>query len=301
MVEIVALLKRLAGAPTNVLLSGESGTGKDLAASALHYWGSRAEYPLVKVDLPTIPAELMESELFGHERGAFTGARETKLGKLEMAQEGTIFLDQIGEPEPALQAKLLRVVEEKTYERLGGTRTLTVRARIVASSTGDLMEAVERKSFRQDLFHRLSVFWIQLPPLRERRDDILPLTKYFLRREAERLSGNFPTELSNQVLETLRNYHWPGNVRELKGVVERAGLVASGSRIERESLPDTILDSPSVTFHLGSEQRPSLAEVERMYIERTLRHVRGNQTRAAKILGISRKALWEKRRRYGLD
>ena len=256
---------------------------------------------MVKVDLPTIPAELMESELFGYEKGAFTGAREAKPGKLELAGEGTIFLDQIGEPEPALQAKLLRVVEDKTYERVGGTRTLTVQARMVASSTGNLMEAVERKSFRRDLFYRLSVFWIQVPPLRERRDDIVPLAQHFLRREGERLGGNFPEEFADGVLEAFRSYVWPGNVRELKGAVERAGLVAQGSRIERDDLPDSILDSPSVTFRLGSKDKPTLAEVEKSYIERTLRYVRGNQTRAAKILGISRKALWEKRKRYGLD
>jgi len=301
MMEIVTLLRRLADAPTNVLLSGESGTGKDLAASALHYWGRRSDQPFVKVDLPSIPGDLMESELFGYERGAFTGARDAKPGKLELAGEGTIFLDQIGEPEPALQAKLLRVVEDKTCERVGGTETVTLNARIVASSTADLMEAVERNSFRRDLFHRLSVFWIQLPPLRERPEDILPLAEYFLKREGERLFDQFPHELSDAAREALRNYVWPGNVRELKGVIERAGLMAHGPRIEREHLPSSVLDSPAVAFRLGSEDRPSLAEVERDYIERTLRYVRGNQTKAAKILGISRKALWEKRRRYGMD
>ncbi len=183
MVEIVALLRRLSDAPTNVLLSGESGTGKDLAASALHYWGKRSDQPFVKVDLPSIPGELMESELFGYERGAFTGARDAKPGKLELAGDGTLLLDQIGEPEPALQAKLLRVVEEKSFERVGGTRTLTLGARIVASSSAELLEAVERNSFRRDLFHRLSVFWIQLPPLRDRREDIFRLAEYFLKRE----------------------------------------------------------------------------------------------------------------------
>ncbi len=301
MIEIVALLRRLADAPTNVLLSGESGTGKDVAAGALHYWGKRSDQPLVKVDLPSIPGELMESELFGYERGAFTGARDAKPGKLELAGEGTVILDQIGEPEPTLQAKLLRVVEEKTFERLGGTRTITLGARIVATSTADLLEAVERKSFRRDLFHRLSVFWIQLPPLRERREDITPLAEYFLKRDGERLYNNFPHELADDAREALQNYAWPGNVRELKGVIERAGLMARGPRIEREHLPGPLLDSPSVAFRLGSEDRPTLAEVERDYIERTLRYVRGNQTRAAKILGISRKALWEKRRRYGMD
>jgi DNA-binding NtrC family response regulator len=195
----------------------------------------------------------------------------------------------------------LRIVEDKSYERVGGTQTFTLEARIVASSTADLMEAVERNSFRRDLFHRLSVFWIQLPPLRERRDDIVPLAEHFLKREGERLYDDFPRELSDDAREALRNYVWPGNVRELKGVIERAGLMARGTRLERVHLPGSMLDSPSVAFRLGSEDRPTLAEVERDYIERTLRHVRGNQTRAAKILGISRKALWEKRRRYGMD
>jgi DNA-binding NtrC family response regulator len=301
MIEIVALLRRLSDAPSNVLLSGENGTGKDLAARALHYWSRRADQPLVKVDLASIPGELMESELFGYEKGAFTGAREAKMGKLEMAGGGTLFLDQIGEPAPELQAKLLRVVEDKTFERVGGTRSLTLEARIVASSSGDLTEAVERHSFRRDLFHRLSVFWIQLPALRHRRNDIVPLARYFLKREKERMGESYPEELSETALETLQDYNWPGNVRELKGVVERAGLMARGPRIEREHLPRTLLDSPAVAFRLASENRPTLADVEKDYIERTLRHVGGNQTRAAKILGISRKALWEKRRRYGLD
>jgi DNA-binding NtrC family response regulator len=300
-VEIVRLLRRLADAPANVLLSGESGTGKDLAAHALHYWGRRAEQPMIKIDLPSIPAELLESELFGYERGAFTGARDAKPGKLELAEGGTIFFDQVGELDPTLQAKLLRVVEEKRYERVGGTKTLRVEARFVASSSGDLNRAVERKTFRRDLFHRLSVFWIQLPPLRERRADIVPLAEFFLRHERETLSGQVADSFASEALDVLRSYPWPGNVRELKGVVERAALVTDGPQIEAHDLPDYILESPSVAFRLGGASRPTLAEVEKTYIELTLRHVRGNQTRAAEILGISRKALWEKRRRYGLD
>ncbi len=301
MVEIVSLLRRLASAPANVLLSGESGTGKDLAALALHYWGSRAGEALTKVDLPSIPAELLESELFGYERGAFTGAQDPKPGKLELAGQGTIFLDQIGELESPLQAKLLRVVEDKHYERVGGTETLTLDARIVASTSGDLKEAVEHKTFRRDLFHRLSVFLIRLPPLRDRRADIVPLARFFLEQEKSRVPVSELEDFSTESLDVLRSYPWPGNVRELKGVVERAVLMSSGNSIEPSGLPDHILESPSVTFRLGSERRPTLADVEKTYIEITLRHVRGNQTRAAEILGISRKSLWEKRRRYGLS
>lgn len=301
MLETVQLLKRLAGTQTNVMLGGESGTGKDLAALALHYWGDAVERPFVKIDLASVPAELLESELFGYERGAFTGARDTKPGKLEMARGGTVFLDQIGELDVTLQAKLLRVVEDRRYERVGGTRTLSLNARIVASTAGDMNEAVERRTFRLDLFHRLSVFYIEMPPLRERPSDIAPLARHFLRREAERLSGSGPVKLTKEVLDVLRSYPWPGNVRELKGVVERAAVVARGKEVTAEDIPAHVLDSPSVTFRLGQKSRPSLAEVEKTYIELTLRHVAGNQTRAAEILGISRKALWEKRRRYGLD
>ena len=175
MIEVVKLVERLASAPSNVLLSGESGTGKDLVAHALHFWGPRSGFPIVKVDLPSIPAELIESELFGYERGAFTGATATKLGRLEMAKNGTLFLDQIGELSPVLQAKLLRVVEDRRFERLGGTEVIELDARVVAAASAGLEQAVERELFRRDLFHRLGVFWVRLPPLRERPDDIIPL------------------------------------------------------------------------------------------------------------------------------
>ena len=301
MAEIVGLLRRLAGVLANVLLTGESGTGKDMAAHALHLWGARASGPLLKIDCPSIPADLMESELFGHERDAFTGARQAKPGKLELADGGTAFFDQIGELPLALQAKLLRVVEEKRFERVGGTRPVKVDVRIVASAGYDLKEAVERGSFRKDLFHRLSVFHIVLPPLRERPADIGPLAEHFLAREAARLEGPVPEGFDPGALEAFANYSWPGNVRELKGVVERAVLMTRGARIGSADLPAYLLESPGVTFRLASAKRPTLAEVEKTYIELTLRHARGNKSLAAQILGISRKALWEKRKRYGLD
>lgn len=296
MVEIVKLLKRLADTNSNVLLSGESGTGKDVAAHALHFWGERASLPMVKVDLPAIPATLIESELFGYERGAFTGASATKAGKLELAGRGTVFLDQIGELEPVLQAKLLRVVEDRHYERLGGNEPIELESRIVASASADLEQAVERELFRRDLFHRLGVFWIRLPPLRERPRDILPLARYFLEREIER-RGRAPSELGADAIEVLEGYAWPGNVRELKGVIEHGVLVARGDALQRSDIPDYVLDSASVAWGFTRDKRPSLAEMERSYIERVLKDVGGNQTRAAEILGISRKSLWQRRKR----
>jgi len=300
MVEIVKLLERLAGTNSNVLLSGESGTGKDVAAHALHFWGERASLPMVKVDLPAIPATLIESELFGYERGAFTGANATKAGKLELAGDGTVFLDHIGELSPVLQAKLLRVVEDRHYERLGGTESIALEARIVASASADLEQAVERELFRRDLFHRLGVFWIRLPPLRERKRDIVPLAEYFLEREIER-RGRAPSEFGPGAIKALESYAWPGNVRELKGVVEHGVLMARGDTLERTDIPAYVLDSSSVAWGLDRDERPSLAEVERNYIERVLKDVGGNQTRAAEILGISRKSLWQRRRRYEID
>ncbi len=178
---------------------------------------------------------------------------------------------------------------------------MVLEARIVASTSGDLKEAVEHKTFRRDLFHRLGVFLIRLPRLRERPTDIVPLARFFLEQEKVKTSVTKLADFSPEVLDVLRSYPWPGNVRELKAVVERAVLVATGDSVEPSALPDHILESPSVTFRLGGEHRPTLADVEKTYIEITLRHVRGNQTRAAEILGISRKSLWEKRRRYGLD
>lgn len=300
MVEVVKLLKRLADTNSNVLLSGESGTGKDVAAHALHFWGERASLPMIKVDLPAIPATLIESELFGYERGAFTGASAMKAGKLELARRGTIFLDQIGELSPVLQAKLLRVVEDRHYERLGGTESIELEARIVASASADLERAVERELFRRDLFHRLGVFWVRLPPLRERKRDIVPLAEYFLERENAR-RPRAPSKFAAEAIEALESYAWPGNVRELKGVVEHGVLMAKGDTLERADMPDYVLDSPSVAWGGSGHKRPSLAEVERSYIERVLKDVGGNQTRAAEILGISRKSLWQRRKRYGIE
>jgi DNA-binding NtrC family response regulator len=296
--ELMPIVARLAEAKSPVLLQGESGTGKDLVAHWLHYGGPRRDGPLIKVHCPSIPADLLESELFGHERGAFTDARAAKAGKVEMAAGGTLYFDQIQDLGLSLQAKLLRVVEERKFERVGGTRTIEVDVRFVASSNVDLAQAVRAGRFREDLFHRLNVVPVKLPPLRTRREDILPLAERFLLRERERKS-TAAAGFAPETVDALRGYHWPGNVRELRSVIERAALYATGEQVTSSALPTSILEQPS-TLWAGRDRRPTLKDVEQAYIRYVLDAVGGSQTRAAAILGISRKALWEKRRRYGI-
>jgi two-component system NtrC family response regulator len=296
--EVLQVASRLAEARSPVLLEGESGTGKDLLAHWIHYKGPRRDSAFIKVHCPSIPEDLLESELFGHERGAFTDARQAKAGKIELAAGGTLYFDQIQELSLALQAKLLRVVEERRFERLGGTRTLEVDARFVSSSNADLRQAVQAGSFREDLLHRLNVVPLLLPPLRSRREDVVPLAEMFLARERER-GTTAARGFAPEVLEALRGYPWPGNVRELKTTVERAALYASGDTVGMAALPPQVLEQPA-SLWAGRDRRPSLREVEQAYIRYILEQVAGSQTRAAAILGISRKALWEKRRRYGI-
>jgi len=298
MKELLALVRRLAETRSPVLLEGESGTGKDLVAYWLHYGGPRHEGPFIKVHCPSIPGELLESELFGHEKGAFTDARQAKAGKIEMAALGTLYFDQIQDLVPALQAKLLRVIEERQFERVGGTRTLEVDVRFVASVNVDLAEAVRAGRFREDLFHRLNVVPLRLEPLRNRRDDVLPLAVAFLARERER-GTTAATGFTKEAAELLRGYHWPGNVRELRSLVERVASSVTTGAIEPRALPPAIVEQPA-TLWAGRERRPTLRDVEIAYIRFVLEASSGSQTRAAAVLGISRKALWEKRRRYGI-
>jgi two-component system NtrC family response regulator len=297
--ELLPLVARLAEARSPVLVEGESGTGKDLVAHWLHYGGPRREGPFIKVHCPSIPAELLESELFGHERGAFTDAHHAKAGKIEMAAGGTAYFDQIQDLVPAMQAKLLRVVEERRFERVGGTRTIEVDVRFVVSSNVDLAEAVRTGRFREDLFHRLNVVPLRLPPLRDRREDILPLAVSFLEREVER-GVTAATGFTTDAEELLRGYLWPGNVRELRSIVERAALLTAEGEVAATALPSHVLEQPA-TLWAGRERRPTLKDVELAYIRYVLDAMEGNQTRAAGVLGISRKALWEKRRRYGIS
>jgi DNA-binding NtrC family response regulator len=295
---LLPVLRRLADAKSAVLLEGESGSGKDFLAHYLHYGGARGEAPLIKVHCPSIPEDLLESELFGHERGAFTDAREGKLGKIEMARGGTLHFDQIQDLSLPLQAKLLRVVEERCFERVGGTRTIEVDVRFISSTNVDLGQAVASGRFREDLYHRLNVVPIRVPPLRERREDIPALAELFLARERTR-GATGATRFAADAMEALRGYSWPGNVRELRSVVERACLFASGDEIPLRALPGALLEQPA-TLWAGRDRRPTLRDVEQAYIRFVLEQTGGSQTRAASVLGISRKALWEKRRRFGL-
>jgi DNA-binding NtrC family response regulator len=296
--EILEIASRLSQARSPVLVEGESGTGKDLLAHWLHYKGPRRDGPFLKIHCPSIPEDLLESELFGHEKGAFTDARMAKAGKIELAAGGTLYFDQIEDLSLALQAKLLRVVEERRFERLGGTRTIEVDVRFVSASTADLRKAVAAGTFREDLYHRLSVVPLTLPPLRQRREDILPLAEMFLERERERKATR-ARRFEAEAAALLKGYHWPGNVRELRSVVDRAALYTPAEAVPPSALPPHILEQPS-TLWVARERRPSLKDVEQAYIRYVLDQVHGSQTRAAAVLGISRKALWEKRRRYGI-
>ena len=296
--ELLKVVARLAEARSTVLIQGESGTGKDLIAHLLHYRGARGNGPFIKVHCPSIPEDLLESELFGHERGAFTDAAATKLGKIEMADGGTLYFDQVQDLSPALQAKLLRVIEERRFERLGGTRTIEVDVRFVSSSNVDLRRELDRGAFREDLYHRLSVVPLTVPALRERREDIVPLAEHFLERVRQHVSCS-ARAFEAGVLEVLKGYHWPGNVRELRAVVERAALYAEGECVSAAALPLHVIEQPQ-TLWLGRDRRPSLRAVEEAYIRYVLDQVGGSQTRAAAVLGISRKSLWERRRRFGI-
>jgi DNA-binding NtrC family response regulator len=293
---IFDLIRSVASATSNILITGESGTGKELVAKAIHYNGVRKARPFVPVNCAAIPDTLMESELFGHVKGAFTDARSDKAGLFEEAEGGTLFLDEVTELPLPLQAKLLRVLQEKEIRRVGSAKHLPVDVRVIAASNVDVAGRVESREFRQDLFYRLNVIHIHVPPLRERRDDILLLAERFL---AARQQGNGTTKIrgfSEQVLALFLDYGWPGNVRELENVVERAVVVAKGELISMEDLPSEMtgrrIDYAAVEH--ASRRQLSLAELERDYIARMIEQTGGNKNRAAQILGIDRKTLYRK-------
>jgi DNA-binding NtrC family response regulator len=307
------MVQRVAPTDSTVLLLGESGTGKELFARALHHLSKRQGHPFVALNCAAIPEGLVENELFGHERGAYTGAGARKIGKLELAHHGTIFLDEIGELPPAIQAKLLRVLEERRFERVGGTQSIEVDVRIIVATNKNLQSAVEQKTFREDLYFRVASIPITIPPLRGRGDDVVLLAEHFLerfRREFRKPALQF----SDDSVARLRSYHWPGNVRELQNAIERAAILADGNEIDAEALQ---LPSPRPSAHdmpsgmlseeflwdgsLDDVAQRAVHHVERFKIDTALREAKWNKSRAAEKLGVSYKTLLHKIRALGLE
>ncbi len=295
MQELMTFVLRVAASGvTTILLQGESGTGKDVIARFLHDHSKRKDRPFIAINCAAIPETLIESEIFGYEKGAFTDARTQKKGILDLADGGTVFLDEIGELLPQLQAKLLRVLEDQTFRRLGGTGEISVDLRIITATNLDLAAAVRNKSFREDLYYRLNVIQIWIPPIRERREDIIPLVEHFIRIYNGKYERSI-TSVSDAAKDLLLDHHWPGNVREIRNVVERAMVLEDGEVIQASSLA---LDQGAL-YGTGSGERPavaaagesSLPEVERAMLESALKKCSGNQTRAAKMLGVSRDTL----------
>jgi DNA-binding NtrC family response regulator len=304
--QVVAIM-RLAGdvAVTNAtaLITGESGTGKELLARAIHYNSRRAGHPFVAINCATLPENLLESELFGYEPGAFTSAEKRKKGRFELAEGGTLFLDEIGEMSLGVQVKLLRVLEQREFSRLGGTETLRADVRLITATNQDLAELVRNKEFREDLYYRINVFPITIPALRERTQDILPLARHFLRELMER-TGKVVTNIQPEARRILLNYSWPGNVRELKNVLERAVILTQDSSIGPEHLPVRLQQERAVLADVAVSLPPqglSLADVERSLLEQALERSRYNKSRAARLLGLSRAKLRYRLKKHGLD
>jgi len=286
MQQVYQLISRVANTESTVLISGESGTGKELAARAIHNNSRRATQPFVAVNCAALVESLLESELFGHEKGAFTGALNQRKGRLEIADGGTIFLDEIGELSPALQSKLLRVLQEREFERVGGTRPIKVDIRVVAATNKDIESAIESGSFRRDLFFRLNVVELKMPPLREREDDIPMLANYFAAKHADNCNRRI-MGISSEAHERLRRYDWPGNVRELENAIERAVVMGTAEHILPEDLPEAILDvNSSDGVSTGSGYHENVAGAKRRMILEAMKKSNGSYTEAAKILGI---------------
>jgi two-component system response regulator HydG len=285
------LIARAALCDTPVLVLGESGTGKELLARALHRKSRRADGPFVAVNCSAIPETLLESELFGHRKGAFTDAHEDQRGLFQAAEGGTIFLDEIGDMAPPLQGKLLRVLQEKEVHPLGALAPVPIDVRIVTATHRDLMSLVESGGFREDLMYRINVIEVRVPPLRDRHDDLLPLVRHFLDKHG-RLLGKGGASLSNDALAVLRRHPWPGNVRELENVIERALVLGNGNLVDLDDLPQRLRDR--TPCEPGESKGQRLCDVEREHIVRTLRDVAGNKTAAARVLGLDRKTLYRK-------
>ncbi len=305
MQEVFALVQQVAPSRAAVLITGESGTGKELAARAIHALSGRRAGPFVAINCAAMPDTLMESELFGHEKGAFTGAVERRAGCFELAQNGTVLLDEIGDMPVATQAKLLRVLEDGRVRRLGGKGEIQLDVRVIAATNSPLDNAIREGKFREDLYYRLNVFPIPLPPLRDRKDD-LPVLSSALLGDLNRKHATKVTDIAPEVLDRFRAYNWPGNVRELRNVLERAVILAGEGSLQVQHLPPGFggapIPTPTLTCDSGELRIPvgyTIEQAERALIELTLEHTKHNKTRAAEILGISQKTLFNKLKEYG--
>jgi DNA-binding NtrC family response regulator len=294
MKQVLRYAEKVAPQPTTVLLSGESGTGKEVVARFIHRRSPRSDGPFVAINCAALTDTLLESELFGHERGAFTGAIQSKRGLFELAHGGTLFLDEIGEMSISLQAKLLRALQEQRFERVGGTRSISVDVRVVAASNRDLEKAIDEKTFRDDLYYRLNVFPIHLPPLKERREDIMPLALHFMSKISARI-GRAPRPFSQEARRLFLSYGWPGNVRELQNAIERALIVSQSQAIQPEDLPLQFSGDTGQAF-----QPVTLSEIERAAILDSLSLNQGNRHETAEQLGISLRTLQYRLKEYGI-
>jgi DNA-binding NtrC family response regulator len=288
---VLALVERVAPTNSTVLIGGESGVGKDLIARAIHEHSHRSGGPFVKINSTAIPENLLESELFGYEKGAFSGATTTKPGKFELADKGTLFLDEIGDVPPAIQVKLLRVLQEREFERLGGTKTLKVDVRLIAATNRDLRAALEDGTFREDLYYRLNVVAIDVPPLRDHKEDIPALANFFLEKFG-RESGQPPRTLTPQALKVLMDFHWPGNVRELENIIERTVTLSEGPTLNAADIHlDTVQERAAAGATATLPEGVSLEQWEDEMIREALKRANGNKSQAARALGLSRNAL----------
>ena len=292
---MLALIRKVAPADSPVFIQGESGTGKELVANTLWHYSGRKERPFIALNCASLSESLIESEIFGHEKGAFTSAHQLKRGLVEVADQGTLFLDEIGEMPVGLQAKLLRFLDSGEFRRVGGNQALRVDVRLIAATNKDLSAAIKNGAFREDLYYRLNVINIAIPPLRERKDDIPALARHFLALYAKKF-GKAAAEISSDALEALAGYEWPGNVRELENVMERAVILCDSGTIEAADLS---VPAGAIVDALGTN--PSLEEMEKNYILRVLREASNNQSKASQLLGIDRKTLYLKLKKYGIS
>ncbi len=304
MIEISKLIQKVSKSDASVLLQGESGTGKELFAKAIHQLSFRKDGPYIAINCAAIPHELLENELFGSEKGAFTGAHARKMGKFEIANGGTIFLDEIGDMDISLQAKLLRVLQEKNFERLGGNKTVDIDVRVIAATNMDLNKQIKEKRFREDLYYRLSVFPVTIPPLREREDDVKELAEFFIKKFCCDMKKPEKT-LSREAIVLLEKYHWPGNVRELENTIERAVILAEGKKVSPDHLAIRLRTTNEIQLREGSGLKEIGAyaqmQAEKGTIIRVLKEVRGNKRKCSKILQIDYTTLFDKIKKYSIE